>query len=68
MTTTTTIFNRMDYLNLKVRDGETIQYLVPDTDSETTEPTINDIKIGRNELCLCGSGKKFKNCCLLNKK
>ena len=20
-------------------------------------------KIGRNELCLCGSGKKFKNCC-----
>lgn len=21
-------------------------------------------KIGRNELCLCGSGKKFKKCCL----
>ena len=20
-------------------------------------------KIGRNELCLCGSGKKYKNCC-----
>lgn len=22
-------------------------------------------KIGRNEQCLCGSGKKFKHCCLL---
>ncbi len=21
-------------------------------------------KIGRNELCLCGSGKKYKNCCM----
>ena len=23
------------------------------------------IKIGRNELCHCGSGKKYKKCCLL---
>ena len=22
-------------------------------------------KIGRNALCPCGSGKKYKNCCLL---
>lgn len=22
------------------------------------------MKIGRNELCTCGSGKKYKNCCL----
>ena len=22
-----------------------------------------DVKIGRNDRCLCGSGKKFKNCC-----
>jgi uncharacterized protein YecA (UPF0149 family) len=21
------------------------------------------LKIGRNDLCPCGSGKKFKNCC-----
>lgn len=21
-------------------------------------------RIGRNDLCLCGSGKKYKNCCL----
>lgn len=23
----------------------------------------NNKKLGRNELCPCGSGKKFKNCC-----
>lgn len=23
-------------------------------------------KVGRNDLCLCGSGKKFKECCLKN--
>lgn len=23
----------------------------------------NYIKIGRNDLCLCGSGTKYKNCC-----
>lgn len=25
-------------------------------------------KIGRNELCPCGSGKKYKKCCLLKEK
>tara|TARA_R110002111_G_scaffold180643_1_gene246258 strand:+ start:774 stop:1283 length:510 start_codon:yes stop_codon:yes gene_type:complete len=24
-------------------------------------------KIGRNEKCICGSGKKYKKCCLMNK-
>ena len=24
----------------------------------------NEYKIGRNDLCLCGSGKKFKKCCM----
>ena len=26
-------------------------------------PIINDKKIGPNELCPCGSGKKYKKCC-----
>ena len=26
---------------------------------------ISTKKIGRNELCPCGSGKKYKNCCLI---
>lgn len=24
---------------------------------------VNTVKIGRNELCICGSGKKYKKCC-----
>ncbi len=28
--------------------------------------TINGRKVGRNELCPCGSGKKYKHCCLVN--
>ena len=27
------------------------------------KPTIAEQKVGRNESCPCGSGKKFKNCC-----
>jgi len=32
--------------------------LFGDTTYRRVEP-----KVGRNELCLCGSGKKFKRCC-----
>lgn len=27
-------------------------------------PKIKEYKIGRNDPCPCGSGKKYKNCCL----
>ena len=27
-------------------------------------PKIKEYKIGRNDTCPCGSGKKYKNCCL----
>lgn len=27
-------------------------------------PEVNGKKIGRNDLCYCGSGKKYKKCCL----
>lgn len=29
-------------------------------------PLVNDKKIGRNDPCPCGSGKKYKKCCLNN--
>ena len=34
-------------------------------DSEPTkrEPVRKQVDIGRNDLCPCGSGKKYKNCC-----
>ncbi|WP_291648647.1 preprotein translocase subunit SecA [Clostridium sp.] len=27
------------------------------------QPVRNEPKVGRNDLCTCGSGKKYKNCC-----
>jgi uncharacterized protein YchJ len=33
------------------------------TESKIKLPTYIQ-KVGRNELCSCGSGKKFKKCCL----
>ena len=34
-----------------------------DDSSLKKEPIKNDHKFGRNDLCPCGSGKKYKNCC-----
>jgi preprotein translocase subunit SecA len=28
-----------------------------------TQPAVQNKKIGRNDKCLCGSGKKYKHCC-----
>ena len=30
----------------------------------TKKPVVKKDKIGRNDPCPCGSGKKYKNCCL----
>ncbi len=40
-------------------------------DAEAAEPVVEPAvpvrrdqpKVGRNDLCPCGSGKKYKNCC-----
>lgn len=37
-------------------------------DFDFPEPIRNDFKVGRNESCLCGSGKKYKRCCLNKQK
>ncbi len=34
-----------------------------DDKSLKKEPVRNDNKLGRNDVCSCGSGKKYKNCC-----
>ena len=39
-----------------ISDVETLLY--------PKEPLIIHNKMGRNELCYCGSGKKYKRCCL----
>ena len=34
-----------------------------DKQQEPSKPLINKDKVGRNEPCPCGSGKKYKKCC-----
>ena len=38
-----------------------------DFQENVKQPVKNGEKIGRNDLCPCGSGKKYKNCCGKNK-
>lgn len=35
----------------------------PVDNSAIKKPKVNEHKVGRNDLCPCGSGKKYKNCC-----
>ena len=58
-------------LNLRIEKGEVIRReKVAEPTSEGLEgmdtekkPVKNSGKVGRNDPCPCGSGKKFKNCC-----
>ena len=44
-------------------EGDEESYPLPDP--ETPQPVVNPLRgIGRNDPCPCGSGKKFKKCCL----
>ncbi|MBI4687514.1 MAG: preprotein translocase subunit SecA [Nitrospirae bacterium] len=31
--------------------------------NEKAQPVVKEIRIGRNDPCICGSGKKYKKCC-----
>ena len=37
----------------------------PKVSSEQTTPFHAESSVGRNEPCPCGSGKKYKKCCLM---
>ena len=40
------------------------QVMKPDApNAGSTTPYRSDKKVGRNDPCPCGSGKKYKNCC-----
>jgi preprotein translocase subunit SecA len=50
--------------NLERQEVAKGQAVNPKEDGETVKkkPVTNDMKIGRNDPCYCGSGKKYKNC------
>jgi len=55
--------NAMESLEDWPWDGD--EALEDDTDEPAPAPFINPLRhVGRNDPCPCGSGKKFKNCCL----
>jgi uncharacterized protein YecA (UPF0149 family) len=35
---------------------------------QKTKPHIKDFKVGRNDPCPCGSGEKYKKCCMASGK
>lgn len=40
-----------------------MQYMDSEPEEKTQTPVVNEQKIGRNDPCPCGSGKKYKKCC-----
>ena len=62
---------KSEYLKNRLYSSATVLYCsnvfseVFDVISDTEKNTSTEIieKVGRNEACPCGSGKKFKNCC-----
>ena len=69
---------RNPYRNVQMRSGEFVppvgnfggedeeQMLPGPTPDMHTQPMQKTHKVGRNDPCPCGSGKKYKKCCLLN--
>lgn len=41
---------------------------IPTIRMRKSRPVVRDYKIRRNEQCPCGSGKKYKHCCLASGK
>jgi SEC-C motif-containing protein len=55
------IVNSLHEKSRFVREGGRWFYV--DGDTIAAQP-VTSVKVGRNEPCLCGSGEKYKKCCL----
>ena len=53
---------------LRKRFGKTFGQRLKPINIPLTEKQVHEMKIGRNDPCPCGSGKKFKRCCLHSQK
>ena len=54
----------------KEKEGETLEQFaerkIKHAQKKLRDPEVNkyyQVKVGRNDLCPCGSNKKFKKCC-----
>lgn len=53
-------FNQLEIASFKRVDGN---WRYDDSEVNPKSPPVRVEKVGRNEPCPCGSGKKFKKCC-----
>jgi preprotein translocase subunit SecA len=47
----------------KVAEGQAVKAGSDSGEVVKKKPIVKGQKIGRNDPCPCGSGKKYKNCC-----
>jgi len=47
----------------KEREMAELQFLGGEASSTVKQPVLKGPKVGRNDPCPCGSGKKYKKCC-----
>jgi len=59
---TLTLEGRQEPITAETIVTQLYKHLTPTTDSPNDMKAKN-FKVGRNELCTCGSGKKYKKCC-----
>lgn len=59
-----------ELINITTKEARELQSILRDdilaesNSNYKLEPVRTEPKIGRNEPCKCGSGKKFKKCCI----
>jgi preprotein translocase subunit SecA len=54
---------KLDYITVLMNLQVVEQLEKKEVEQKTMSPKLADKKIGRNEPCFCGSGKKYKHCC-----
>lgn len=55
--------SRIDHEHAPQREKVAEPIIASHGDEEVKKPVVKGEKIGRNDLCPCGSGKKYKKCC-----
>ncbi len=58
------IFPCLNYLTESLLTKKVNPLFISHTEETVRRIQIKDSRIGRNEICSCGSGKKFKKCCI----
>ncbi|MBA3751762.1 preprotein translocase subunit SecA [Candidatus Dependentiae bacterium] len=60
-------FNSKEFERKRERELQDMNFMGPvdDTHGDITVQQASSDKIGRNEDCPCGSGKKYKKCCVM---